>query len=144
MPVQLMRVRQCLQWFWCLRNCVQTLCQRQLQQRPPFGFGQGGKFIHYSVSEWIGGPEKFHILLRPRTGNEVGGVEAGISRRDELLGFRHELWKPSGEDAPLSATAYIEVLLGPVTGVMSFADASGRTSCELTSDAPQQHNCGLL
>src|SRR5690348_7714060 len=111
-----------------MRNRVQTLCQAQLQQCPPFAFGQAGKFIHFGVSEWIGGPEEFHVLMRPRAAKDVGGVEAGISRRDELLGFRHELWTPfGGRRTYLGHSIHRGVAWARITCVMSLADASGRT-----------------
>src|SRR6478609_10777257 len=55
-------------------------------------------------------------------------VEAGISRRDDLLGFRHELWRPFGERRTyLGHSIHRGVAWARITGVMSLADASGST-----------------
>jgi hypothetical protein len=83
------------------------------------------KFVR---NQWIGSPEDFRVLLRPRAGNEIGGVEAGIARREELLGFRHELWTPFGARlAYLGPRIHPLAALACITGVMSVADVSART-----------------
>jgi hypothetical protein len=65
------------------------------------------KFVR---NQWIGSPEDFRVLLRPRAGNEIGGVEAGISRRDCLDSFM-SYGHRSGQDSRISAPEYIRLLL---------------------------------
>ncbi len=119
-------VEQCSQRLWCVRDCVQTLRQNQIQQRTPFAFGQAGEFIHHSFSERIRGPEEFRILLRPRAAEDVGGIETGISRRDEVLGLRHELWPPFEARLVSQPQHTSPCCLARVTGVMSLDDVSAR------------------
>lgn len=95
---------------------VQTFRQRQFQERTPFAFGHAGKFIHHGFSERIGGPKEFHILLRPTAAEDIGGIEARISRRDEVLCFRHEVVATVQGKIVVLAAATSPCCIGPYYG----------------------------
>jgi hypothetical protein len=74
----------------------------------------------------MGGPEEFHMFLRPRAAEDVGGIEAGISGRDVVLCLRHRLWPPFEASWFLSRSIHPLVALARVTGVMSLEEVSAR------------------